>query len=172
MKPSLTNTLTAQLTAVALGIGLSMVGPGASAAPPQAPADGQPMPPPAQSGVDPMRDPGVAHRWSTGQVQMTQERTDDAYLLIIDLNGLAPENVQVRPFGNTLLVRTRRDARTRRSETFDDGRGFRESYRVSTGSSTRRLPVPPDGDLMALTREESPEQVRISIPRRQAPGWR
>lgn len=103
---------------------------------------------------------------------MSQERTDGAYILIVDLHGLAPENLQVRPFGQSLLVRTRHDARTHRSETFGEGRGYRESYQISSGSSTRRLPVPPDGDLAGLTREDSDEQVRILIPRRAAAGWR
>ncbi|MBK5941374.1 Hsp20/alpha crystallin family protein [Halochromatium roseum] len=162
----------ARLTAAALGISLLVALTSSFAAPPQGPVGAQPMPAPAMPYRAPLPDSGAGHRWSTGQVRMTQERTEEAYILIIDLNGLAPDNVQVRPFGQNVLVRTRRDAHTRRSETFDDGRGYRESYRVSTGSSTRRLPVPPDGDVLGLTREDGAEQVRVLIPRRQMPGWR
>jgi len=121
--------------------------------------------PPAAHRVGP-GGPGVASQQRRAQIRMTQERTDDLYLLIIDLEGLPPENVQVRPMGQSLLVRTRVDARSRRSERYGDGSGYRESYRFSSGSSTRRLPVPPDGDLFALAREDSAEQVRILIPRR------
>ncbi|MBK5929467.1 hypothetical protein CCR82_02675 [Halochromatium salexigens] len=106
---------------------------------------------------------------------MRQERTEDQYLLIIDLEGLPPEHVEIRPFGRSLMVRTRVDARTHRSESFDDGRGYRESYRISTGSRTRRLPVPPDGDLARLERVDSEQQVRVTIPRaaaQAAPSWR
>lgn len=170
MKPSLANGLTARLTAAALGISVSLTAVSTFAAPPQAPVGGPPMPPYAARHGVPLPDPSAAYRRSTGQVRMTQERTEDQYLLIIDLNGLPPNNVQVRPFGQSLLVRVRRDARTHRSETFDDGRGYRESYRVSSGSSTGRLPVPPDGDLFGLERADSAEQVRILIPRRQAPS--
>jgi HSP20 family molecular chaperone IbpA len=99
---------------------------------------------------------------------MTQERTEADYVLRIELNGLAPENVEVRASGRTLLVRTRMDARRSRSETFDDGRGYRESYQFSTGSRVRRFPVPPDGDLAGLQREDTAEAVRILIPRRAA----
>lgn len=177
MKPCLANGSMARLTAAALGISLSVALTSGFAAPPRGPVGEQPVPVPAMPYRAPLPDSSAGHRWSTGQVRMTQERTEDAYILIIDLNGLAPDDVQVRPFGQTvfgqtLLVRMRRDARTRRSETFDDGRGYRESYRVSSGSSTRRLPVPPDGDVFGLTREDSAEQVRILIPRRQVPGWR
>ncbi len=132
---------------------------------PYGPPHGRALPPAAHGFAPTYPAPAVANRQRTGQVRMTQERSDDAYLLIIDLDGLRPENVQVRPMGQSLLVRTRVDARSRRSERYGDGSGYRESYRFSSGSSTRRLPVPPDGDLYALEREDSPEQVRILIPR-------
>jgi HSP20 family molecular chaperone IbpA len=103
-----------------------------------------------------------------GQVEMMQERTETDYVLLIELDGLAPENVEVRASGRTLLVRTKMDAQRSRSETFDDGRGYRESYQFSTGSRVRRFPVPPDGDLSGLRREDTAETVRILIPRRAA----
>ncbi len=152
---------------------------------------GPPMMPPAYSPPTPMYNRpmqafgpadaparGAAHaspRPHPGQIRMRQERTEDQYLLIIDLEGLPPERVEVRPFGRSLMVRTRIDARTHRSESFDDGRGYRESYRVSTGSRTRRLPVPPDADLAGLERVDSKQQVRVIIPRsaaQAAPSWR
>lgn len=174
MTSSSTSALMTRLcvNVVALGIGLSMAAVAAFAAPPQGAADLRPMPRFAVPMRVPSPNSGAVRHWSTGQVRMSQDRTDDAYLLTIDLNGMAPENVQVRPLGRSLLVRARRDARTHRTETFGDGRGYRESYQVSTGSSTRRLPVPPDGDLAGLTREDGAEQVRIMIPRRSAPNWR
>jgi HSP20 family molecular chaperone IbpA len=172
MKPSFSKSFAPRSSTVALGIGLSLAAIAVVAAPSEGSADMQPTPPPAASSVNPMRDSGPVRQWSTGQVRMRQEQTEEAYILIIDLNGLAPQNVQVRPLGRGLLVRTRHDARTQRSETYGDGRGYRESYRISSGSSTRRLPVPPDGDIAHLTREDGDEEVRILIPRRQVPGWR
>lgn len=121
---------------------------------------------------------GAAHfspRPHPGQIRMRQDRTEDQYLLILDLEGLPPEHVEVRPFGRSLMVRVHVDARARRSESFDDGRGYRESYRISTGSRTRRLPVPPDADLAGLERVDSEQQVRVMIPRtaaQAAPAWR
>ncbi len=172
MKRSLAGGWMIRFIVVALGIGVSMTVIGAFAAPPPGSAGGPPLPAFAPPYGNPSPDPGAAQRWSRDQVRMSQVRTDDAYLLIIDLNGLVPENVQVRPLGRSLLVRTRRDARTHRTETFGDGHGYRESYQFSTGSSTRRLPVPSDGDLAGLTREDSAEQVRVLIPRRVPAGWR
>ena len=100
-----------------------------------------------------------------GQPRMRQTQTDAYYLLEIDLNGLSPENIQVRPIGHSLLVRMHTDSRLSRTERFDDGRGYRTFQSVSTGSRTRRLPVPPDGDLGGLQREDGEQTLRISIPR-------
>lgn len=142
---------------------------------PATPAYGPPMPAfgradgPARNAVRPSPRP------LSGQIRMRQERTEDQYLLILDLDGLPPENVQIRPVGHSLVVRARTDARTHRSESFGDGRGYRESHRISTGSLTRRLPVPPDADLAGLEREDRAQQVRVMIPRvaaQAAPSWR
>ncbi|WP_462322373.1 Hsp20/alpha crystallin family protein [Halochromatium sp.] len=172
MKRSFAGGLMMRFIVVALGTGILMMAIDAFAGPTWGSAGVPLMPPSAPPYGSPLPDSGAAQRWSTDQVRMVQERTDDAYLLIIDLNGLAPENVQVRPFGRSLLVRTRRDARTHRSETFGDGRGYRERVQISVGSSTRRLPVPPDGDLAGMARKDNAEQVRVLIPRRQAGAWR
>lgn len=103
-------------------------------------------------------------RWR-GRVQMRQTRTDEHYVLEIALDGLGPESIQVRAVGQSLLVRARIDARERRSQTSGDGWAYSESYRIATGGSTRRLPVPPDGVVGRFQREDGPEQVRILIPR-------
>ena len=129
-------------------------------------------PPPGMNGGAPeaLGDSSVPPgRWRSGQVRMTQERTDEHYVLLVELDGLTPENVEVRASGQMLLVRTRVDARRSRSENFGEGRGYRESYQFSTGSSSRRFPVPPDGDVAQLQREDTDDAVRILIPRR-GPG--
>lgn len=104
-----------------------------------------------------------------GGVRFTQERSEHGYLLVIDPGELPPANVQVRPAGQGLLVRVEGSASRERTETFGDGLGYRRSYGWSGGVSTRRLPVPADGDLGALQRSEDDGRIRILIPRRQ-PG--
>lgn len=130
----------------------------------------------AQGGA-PIASPGAAPypplpaervRQRPGQVRLTQSRSDEQYVLEIALDGLPPENVQVRPLGQALLVRTRFDARQRRSETLGDGQGYRERFSMRSGASTRRLPVPPDGDLSRLQRQDGDDRVRVLIPRRSA----
>jgi hypothetical protein len=51
-------------------------------------------------------------------------------------------------------------------DTFDDGRGYMHSYSYSTGTRSRRLSVPHDGDLSAMTREDGEDRIVVRIPRR------
>jgi hypothetical protein len=105
-----------------------------------------------------------------GGTNFEQRMTNESYILNIGLDGIDPSQVQVDTVGRALVVRTDRSAETRREESFDDGRGVVRSFSWSSGSSARRLPVPPDADLGALTREDSPDRVRIVIPRTTTAG--
>jgi hypothetical protein len=125
------------------------------------PETGYPAPPGA-GGAPPPAGPG---RPMPGSTTFDQHMTDEAYILDIALDGIEPAQVQVDTFGRALVVRTQRAVETRREESFEDGRGVARTYSWSSGSTARRLPVPPDADLGALTREDSAERVRITIPR-------
>jgi HSP20 family molecular chaperone IbpA len=103
-------------------------------------------------------------------MQLTQYRSADAYNLDISLNGLEPGQVEIQPTRGSLVIVARRSAQTEREETFDDGRGYARSYSWSGGRSVKRLPVPPDGDLSAMQREDADGIIRVRIPRRSAPG--
>lgn len=98
-------------------------------------------------------------------MRLTQHRSDEAYTLDIELNGLDPAQVQIVPAGSGLVIVAEQSAQTDRTETFADGRGFRRSYSWSGGSRMKRLPVPPDGDLQAMLREDSDGGILIVIPR-------
>ncbi|MGB5831142.1 MAG: Hsp20/alpha crystallin family protein [Thiohalocapsa sp.] len=98
-------------------------------------------------------------------MRLSQQRSDEAYTLDIELNGLDPEQVRVMPSGYTLAIVADRSAQTSSTETFDDGRGFRRSYSWSGGQGMRRLPVPPDGDLSGMQREDGDGMIHIVIPR-------
>lgn len=125
-----------------------VAGDGVSSTPPAGPTGRQPQPVVLRSGI------------------LSQHRTDDAYLLDIDTARLRPEQVQVAVTGRALVVRIGHQAERRRETVTGDGRGAARAYSWSSGSSVRRLPVPPDGDLAAMTREDGPDRVRIAIPRR------
>ncbi len=114
--------------------------------------------------------PGGAGPQAPGRLRLSPEIRDDAYVLIIDLDGRDPAEIDVSARPNTLLITSRRSAETSNAERFDDGRGYRRGWSWSSGQSSRRLPVPPDADLSRMRREQGDQQVRIIIPRRQAPG--
>jgi hypothetical protein len=161
------------------------VGPaGSPPAEQQPPADDgrQPSPPPysMQPGYHvqppgyPMQPPGfpmrpIGHSRSRpqppGQLRLSPEVRDDAYVLTIDLDGQDAADVDVSPQGNALVITHRRSANTEYDQRFDNGRGYQRGWSWSSGQSSRRLPVPPDADMSGMRREQTEQQVRIIIPR-------
>jgi hypothetical protein len=155
----------------------------------RAPLPPYPMPPmdpygfPGAPGGQPTQEqpPGggaPAYPWQPGYgptspetgLALKQEMTDEAYILIIELNGEDPARIDVGARGNALLV-TRGDTTEKSSsQSFDDGYGYQRSWSWSSGQSSRRLPVPPDADLGAMRREQDDEQIRIVIPRHRVQG--
>ena len=104
-----------------------------------------------------------------GGMRISQTLTDDGYLLEIHLGGQRAESIQLEPQGQSLVIRRDRSAQTEERETFDEGQGFSRRYSYSTGRTFRRLRVPPDADLAALSREDGDESIRVLIPRQQQP---
>jgi hypothetical protein len=105
-------------------------------------------------------------------LRLTQSRTDDAYLLDIELGDLPADQVLVRPAGGGLLIAVRRTSETSREEVLEDGRGYRRSWGYSSGRRSQRLPAPPDADLRALRRVDEADAIHIRIPRLTgAPGY-
>ncbi|WP_058555069.1 Hsp20/alpha crystallin family protein [Thiohalocapsa sp. ML1] len=159
-----------------------------SAAPPlpagtaaEAPLPGYPAPPQMRSRMPPAPGFGPAagapagadYDPETGRISfefaglgLTQQRTDDAYVLEIDLRGLPPEQVEIRPLGQGLLLAVRRTAETTRQETAADGQGYRRSWSYASGQRAKRLPAPPDADLAAMERQATEDAISIRIPRR------
>jgi HSP20 family molecular chaperone IbpA len=142
---------------------------------PELPPQQQPtMPPPTQppgpnsAAIPPAYDPETGEiAFDFAGLRLTQSRTDTEYQLNIDLRGLPPEQVQIRPTGRGLLLVVRRTTEMTREETFGDGRGYARSWGFSSGQRTKRLPAPPDADVRAMQREDGPEHIRVSIPRRE-----
>ena len=138
------------------------------------PAPGYAPMPPHQSAPN-MAASGRPDSFAFSGMRLTRRHDDDAYTLDIQLNGLDPAQVRVLPAGFALAIIATRSARTEREERFADGRGFRRGYSWSGGQSTKRLRVPPDGDLSAMRREDGDGNIHIVIPRMAAtaatPGY-
>jgi hypothetical protein len=104
-----------------------------------------------------------------GGLRISQDASDQAYGLTIDLDeGMDPAAIEVRPEGRSLVISRERSEQRVQEDSFDDGRGFARSFSYSSGSARRRLPVPWDADLGAMTREDADRRIRVTIPRRQA----
>ena len=104
---------------------------------------------------------------SGGALRLNQSVTAEGYVLEIPLEGMKAEEIQVDVQGRSLRISRDTSTKTSREDSFDDGRGYQRSYSFSSGRTSRRLPLPPDADGAALQRQDSADQVRILIPRRQ-----
>ena len=98
--------------------------------------------------------------------RLQREVSEDAYTLTIELNGMGPEEIQARAQGQWIILSRERTEQQVQNDSFDDGRGYRRSFSYSSGTASRRLSVPGDGDLSAMSREDGEDSVRIRIPRR------
>lgn len=112
--------------------------------------------------------PGSRGRGSGSRAgfRISRGASDDAYTISIGLEGMAPEEVQVRAEGQSLLISREHSARHVQKDSFDDGRGYMRSFSYSSGTSSRRLSVPRDADLSAMSREDRDDSIFIRIPRR------
>jgi len=99
-------------------------------------------------------------------LRLQREASEDAYTLTIELNGMDPEQIQARAQGQWIILSRKRTEQQVQNDSFDDGRGYRRSFSYSSGTASRRLSVPRDGDLSAMSREDGEDSVRIRIPRR------
>ena len=100
-------------------------------------------------------------------MEVTQDRSDEAYTLDIALNGVDPSLIRITPMpmGRGLMIVSEQSTQTSREETYNDGRGFSRSYSYSSGRNVKRLPVPPDAELSAMRREDADGRILVSIPR-------
>ena len=131
---------------------------------------GFPPPPdfPFPSGMSGMSGPerGMPGRFG-GPLRFNQSVTAEGYVLEIPLDGMKAEEIQVDVVGRALRISRDTSAKTTREDSFDEGRGYQRSYSFSSGRASRRVSLPPDADGAAMQRQDSADQVRILIPRRQ-----
>jgi HSP20 family molecular chaperone IbpA len=92
--------------------------------------------------------------------------TEDAYLIDIPLHGASADQLQIDAEGNWLRITRDSSRQETREDSFDDGRGFARRYSFSSGRTSRRVGLPMDADLDAMTREETESGLRLRIPRR------
>ncbi|TVQ92590.1 MAG: Hsp20/alpha crystallin family protein [Chromatiaceae bacterium] len=94
--------------------------------------------------------------------RLSQSQTDSHYIL--DIDGVEPATVQVDVVGGSLVVQIARQASIQREKQFPDGHGLVRSYQWSSGSRSRRLPLPWDADPDALERQDLAAPDQDSVP--------
>jgi hypothetical protein len=147
--------------------------------PPWMPGPGfDPFMPPSQHPAD-SATRGVEQRplplpWSEPgapvSLRIRRQVTPDAYLLRVTPGDGKTADIQITPRDRTLEIGRVSGAQTTEERSFDDGRGYMSSYRYSSSSTSRRIRVPPDADMAAMTREESDGTILIRIPRQSSRG--
>jgi HSP20 family molecular chaperone IbpA len=100
--------------------------------------------------------------------RISRDAFEDGYGLTIHAGGADPATIEVRAEGQSLIISRERSEQRFQEDSYEEGHGFVRSFSYSSGSASLRLPVPPDADLSAMTREDGKEGVRITIPRRAA----
>jgi hypothetical protein len=87
-------------------------------------------------------------------------------MIDIRLTNIDPEQVQIIPQGRGLRIAFQTQ---HQSQTKDDGQdaygGYRQGYSFMRGSASQRIPLPPDADLAAMSREVTPDRILLRIPR-------
>jgi HSP20 family molecular chaperone IbpA len=110
--------------------------------------------------------------WVTpGQLRVQREATADAYLVHILVTDGKTDEVQVTPLGRSLAISRSASAETVQEDNFDEGRGYQRSFSFSRGALSRRIALPPDADLSAMTREVKDGTITLRIPRSARRDW-
>jgi len=146
---------------------------------PTQPSPGEPLPmpdhpmmpfeaPPWMPGPGFGRSPFGPEPSMPAPLRIRRQVTPDAYLLRIAPGDGKTADIQVTPRGRVLEISRTSGSETTEERSFDEGRGYLRSFSYSSGSTSRRIPVPPDADVSAMTREESDGTILIRIPRRSA----
>lgn len=117
-----------------------------------------PYPPPGMMGFPPNQG-----------IDIRTDQDDKGYYLIIRSPRLAPTQIKVTRYGDSLAIEASSNASREVTQTDPNGgSSYYRSYSYSSGSSNfyRRLPLPPDADSAAMVREDGDHQVSVFIPRK------
>lgn len=99
------------------------------------------------------------------QFQVSRAATDDAYTLTLKLNGIDPQEVQIRTQGHWLILDRTHSVQHTQDKDLPEDRGFMRSFSYSSSTSNLRYAIPCDGDPGAMSREDREDSIHISIPR-------
>ncbi|NEX21726.1 Hsp20/alpha crystallin family protein [Thiorhodococcus mannitoliphagus] len=98
-------------------------------------------------------------------LDVSRQMDGDAYLIDIRVQNIEPDQVKIQPTRRGLVISYSKSAQVDREDRLPGGEGYRRSYSISRGVTTRRIGLPADAKLDAMEREESDGRIRLRIPR-------
>lgn len=105
------------------------------------------------------------------RLSLSRQASEDAYLIDIQLQNIDPAQLDIRPAGRGLVIGYGASAQVDQRDTLPSGEGYQRRYSFSRGTTSRRVGLPPDADLAAMTREVKDGHVLIRVPRRADASW-
>jgi hypothetical protein len=129
------------------------------------------MPPGPFDAMAPMDRRGGGHFTPRSQMRISRQATDDAYLIDIGLENIAPDQVDIRPAGSDLIISYSTGMRSRQEATLPRGAGVWKSESFTHGATSRRIAFPPDANPGNLSREVSAGHIQVRIPRAPLGRW-
>ncbi|EXJ13298.1 Hsp20/alpha crystallin family protein [Imhoffiella purpurea] len=108
--------------------------------------------------------------WPRLEIRRAMQGGD--YVVDVLLQNIEPDAVEIHPSGNALVIRYGTERHLDRQNERPDG-SYSHRYSVSRGSASRRVGLPGDADLNAMSTEIEDGRIQIRIPRAANPnaGW-
>ncbi|MBK1647866.1 hypothetical protein CKO36_04450 [Rhabdochromatium marinum] len=97
---------------------------------------------------------------------LIKDMTDAGYRLTIRLTPQQqPQDIKIEARGHSLIIRSAQTQITRSEQSPTQGRGYSRHFSVSSRRFQRRIRVPADANLSAMTRSDENQAVVVILPR-------
>lgn len=103
------------------------------------------------------------------RLDVSRRMEGDDYVIDIRVENIEPDRIKIRPGRRGLVVSYDKSVQVDREDQLPAGAGYRRSYSISHGVTTRRIGLPADAKLDAMTREEADGHILLRIPRAAVP---
>ena len=108
------------------------------------------------------------------RLDVSRRMEGDAYVVDIQVQNIDPDKIEIRPMPRGLVIAYDMSVESNQQDQSPDRRAYRRSYSFSRGTTSRRIALPADAKLDALSREVSENRLILRIPRdpKAAGGYR
>jgi hypothetical protein len=139
-------------------------------APTDTPQEGSASQPPAGAPGWMREGRSLGARPALPRLDVSRRMEGDAYVVDIQVQNIDPDKIEIRPTPRGLVIAYDMSVESNQQDQSPDRRAYRRSYSFSRGTTTRRVALPADAKLDALSREVSENRVILRIPRDTSPS--